>query len=109
MHCSFPLAKTACIHDDGSGKSNCPASSRVYEHCPHSVGYVKPPRYWPDRGPPMTYDHVPALQRETNVPFHLHDIISKRWNFDELKRKPHCRDCADFGPICPNTGLPCAT
>ena len=21
--------------------------------------------------------------------------------------KPLCRDCADFGPICPTTGLPC--
>jgi hypothetical protein len=23
--------------------------------------------------------------------------------------KPKCRDCADFGPICPNSGRPCAT
>lgn len=27
----------------------------------------------------------------------------------EGARRPMCRDCADFGPICPNSGKPCAS
>jgi len=26
-----------------------------------------------------------------------------------MSDKPMCRDCADFGPICPNSGKPCPT
>ena len=39
-------------------------------------------------------------------PAHLHLSQQQKTALKPVS-KPLCRDCADFGPICPTTGLPC--
>ena len=82
--CSLPLAKAQCIHDNHTGTSECPASELTHSCCPNRPGRILEARHWPFPGSEVTHGQLPGPT--TNVPIHLHDIISKQWDFNELKR-----------------------
>lgn len=69
-----------------------PQPSQPMTACPHGV---------PHRWPCETCDQPAKGGAKPSVPAHL----DPRW-IASADAQP-CRDCADFGPVCPNTGKPC--
>jgi hypothetical protein len=92
QRCSCPLAKLSCIQNDQQLNLGCIATPLIYAACKRSASYAAPEQVLGTEGHEASWSGalLNPIPRDD-----MSDVISKKWNWNEL------RDEYRFGDMLP--------
>lgn len=84
QQCSLPLAKISCTQNDGQTNLCCAATPLIHRACKYSVGYVNH-IIVSQSGQIVSLNENPEKLLKPIPKDDMSDIISKNWNWNELR------------------------